>query len=83
METLANLFYPFFQPVSPVNPLRYIKLELICVKLFICVTLSYLMGAYKVFLIVLPLYILATLYFTLIITIENKNDDVNFLMIKK
>jgi hypothetical protein len=30
------------------------------------------MGAYKVFLIVLPLYILATLYFTVIITMKNK-----------
>jgi hypothetical protein len=30
------------------------------------------MGAYKVFLIVLPLYILETLYFTVIITIKNK-----------
>lgn len=74
MKTLANLFYPFFQPIRTVNPLRYIELKLkwVSVKLFICVTLSYLMGAYKVFLIVLPLYILATLYFTVIITMQNK-----------
>ena len=72
METLANLFYPFFQPIRPINLLRYVELKWICVKLFICVTLSYLMGAYKVFLIVLPLYILATLYFTVIITMKNK-----------
>lgn len=72
METLANLFYPFYQPVKPINPLRYVNLKWVCVKLFIGVTLSYLMGAYKVFLIILPLYILATLYFTVIITMKNK-----------
>jgi hypothetical protein len=72
METLANLFYPFYQPVKPINPLRYVHLKWVCVKLFIGVTLSYLMGAYKVFLIILPLYILATLYFSVIITMKNK-----------
>jgi hypothetical protein len=72
MESLANLFYPFFQPIKPINPVRYIELKWICVKLFIGVTLSYLMGAYKVFLIILPLYILVTLYFTIIIIMKNK-----------
>lgn len=72
MTTLSNLFYPFFQPVTPINPLQYVELKWICVKLFIVTALSYLMGAYKVFLIVLPLYILATLYFTVIIIMKNK-----------
>lgn len=72
MDKLESLFYPFFQPVKPYNPLKYVELKWICVKLFIVVTLSYLMGAYKVFLIVLPLYILATLFFTVIIIMKNK-----------
>lgn len=72
MNTLTKLFYPFYQPRAPVNPLRYIELKWVCVKLFIVVVLSYLMGIYKLFLIVLPLYILATLYFTMIITVKNK-----------
>lgn len=72
MNTVANLFYPFFQPISPINPLRYVELKWICVKLFIVTTLSYLMGAYKIFLIVLPLYIMATLFFTVIIIMKNK-----------
>ena len=77
MDTFANLFYPFFQPIKPINPLRYIELKWVCVKLFICSTLSYLMGAYKVFLIILPLYILTTLYFTVIITMKNKEFFIN------
>lgn len=72
MNILTKLFYPFFQPSESVNPLRYVELKWICVQLFIVIVLSYLMGAYKVFLIVLPLYILATLYFTVIIIFKNR-----------
>lgn len=72
MNILTKLFYPFFQPSVPINPLRYIELKWICVQLFMVIVLSYLMGAYKVFLIVLPLYILATLYFTVIIIFKNR-----------
>lgn len=72
MNILTKLFYPFFQPSESINPLRYVELKWICVQLFIVIVLSYLMGAYKVFLIVLPLYILATLYFTVIIIFKNQ-----------
>lgn len=72
MNILTKLFYPFFQHSEPINPLRYVELKWICVQLFIVIVLSYLMGAYKVFLIVFPLYILATLYFTVIIIFKNR-----------
>jgi hypothetical protein len=69
MDALRNLFYPFFH--SP-NPLKYIELKWVSVKIFILVILSYLMGAYKLFIILLPLYILITIYFTIIIVFKNK-----------
>jgi hypothetical protein len=72
MDALQNLFYPFFQSPN-INPLKYIELKWVSVKIFIIVLLSYLLGAYKGFIIVFPLYILITIYFTLIIVLKNKD----------
>lgn len=56
------LFAPIFTKWSDLQPLKWISTRIFIITLF-----SYLMGAYTIFVISLPVYILACIYFTIII----------------
>lgn len=58
---------PFYKSWTSAFNIKWLS-----VKIFIITTLSYLLGAHKIFAIALPVYILATVYFTIIILAYNE-----------
>lgn len=82
MNTQSRLFYPFVQKTSIIKYIIYTSVciisNLTSIKLMVLAALSYLMGAYKLFIILLPLYMLYTIYFTIFIVLQNRDFFIEF-----
>jgi hypothetical protein len=63
---------PFYKSWTELLKLEVINIKWISIKILIITLLSYLLGAYRIFIIALPVYILTTIYFTYIILVYNE-----------